>query len=208
MKLAEDEKQGKIPVFTFIVVAVNVLAYAVSEIYGSSLDSEHMIRMGAMYEPAFVEGQEYYRIITSFFLHFGAEHLVNNMISLIVLGFALEHAIGKGWFGLIYLGAGLFSGAVSVWYHISEGLQVVSCGASGAIYGLMGALLALLLIYNRRNLRREIPRFSLYILISLYSGAQDPGIDNAAHVGGFVGGFILCIIMCIVKRFQRKERNW
>ena len=48
MKLAEDEKQGKIPVFTFIVVAVNVLAYAVSEIYGSSLDSEHMIRMGAM----------------------------------------------------------------------------------------------------------------------------------------------------------------
>lgn len=207
--LGKNTERKEIPLFTFILAAVNVLAFLAVEAGGSSLDSEYMIRVGAMYEPAFWGEQEYYRVITSFFLHFGIEHLINNMISLLVLGYALEQSIGKVWFCFIYMISGVFSGLVSVGYHLYKGQEVVSCGASGAIYGLMGALMVLLLIaYNRGNLRLQIPRFALYIAISLYSGAQDPGIDNAAHAGGFAGGAVLCIIMCIMKKIftERKER--
>lgn len=198
--MEEQEKVQKIPVLTVVLAVVNVLVFAVTEFFGSSLDSEHMIRMGAMYEPVFFENHEYYRIFSSFFLHFGMEHLMNNMISLVVLGYALEHAIGKGWFGFIYLASGTISGVVSVWYHWRTGQEVVSCGASGAIYGLMGALMVLLIVYRRRNLRGEAPRFAVYIALSLYSGYQDPGIDGAAHIGGFAAGLILCVIMCMIKR--------
>lgn len=200
MIMEDRERRENIPVLTSILVVVNVLAFAFTEVSGSSLDAEHMIRMGAMYEPVFAEGHEYYRIITSFFLHFGLVHLVNNMISLLVLGYSLEQAIGKGWFGFIYMVSGVFSGLTSLWYHLHTGQEVVSCGASGAIFGLMGALMVLLVVHGGSDWRRRLPRFALYIALSLYSGMQDTGIDNAAHIGGFVGGLILCGIMCIVKR--------
>ena len=199
----ELEQKQRIPVFTVILVAANVLLYLVAELRGSSLDSDRMIQMGAMYEPAFVEGREYYRIFTHFFLHFGMNHLVNNMVSLLVLGYTLEHEIGRGWFAFIYMCSGVIAGLVSVWYHLYTNQDVVSCGASGAIYGLMGILL-ILLICNRQNLRGQIVRFALYSILSIGSGMLDTGIDNAAHIGGFVGGAFLCVIMCIVKR--RKEQ--
>lgn len=199
----ELEHKQRIPVFTVVLVAANVLMYLVTELRGSSLDSDYMIQMGAMYEPAFVEGREYYRIFTHFFLHFGMNHLANNMVSLLVLGYTLEQEIGKGWFAFIYMSSGVIAGLVSVWYHLYTSQDVVSCGASGAIYGLMGVFL-ILLICNRQNLREQIIRFALYSILSIGSGMLDTGIDNAAHIAGFVGGAFLCIIMCIVKR--RKEQ--
>lgn len=207
MVLGKDTEENKIPLCTLILAAINVAAFLAVEAGGSSLDSEYMIRVGAMYEPAFWRDQEYYRAITCFFLHFGIEHLINNMIALLVLGYSLEQSIGKGWFCFIYVVSGVFSSLVSAWYHLYTGQEVVSCGASGAVYGLMGALMGLLIIYNRGNLRLQIPRFALYIAISLYSGAQDPGIDNAAHVSGFAGGLVLCIIMCIMKKIFTKRKE-
>lgn len=203
------EKQAKaaIPVITVILAALNILAFAVTEYYGSSLDSSHMIHMGAMYEPFLLEDHEYYRLVSCMFLHFGMEHLMNNMISLLVLGYSLEHAIGKVWFGFIYLGAGFISSIVSFLYNMQTGQEVVSCGASGAIFGLMGALLVLLVVYRRRNLRGEIPRFVLYLALSLYTGFQDPGIDGAAHAGGFISGMLICVIMCVIKRFYKDRKG-
>lgn len=200
MELDQKSERTPIPFITILLVAINVVVYLFVERSGSSLDADHMIQMGAMYEPSFVYQHEYYRIITHFFLHFGFDHLFNNMISLLVLGYALENGIGKGWFAFIYMVSGIFAGAVSVAYNLSVGHDVVSCGASGAIYGLMGALFVLLIVKNRHNLRGEAPRFAIYIGLSLYSGMQDPGIDNAAHIGGFVGGILLCIVMCICKK--------
>lgn len=197
---------ARLPVLTIVLAAVNVLVFAVTECYGSSLDSDHMIHMGAMYEPVFFGNHEYYRIISSFFLHFGIEHLMNNMLSLVVLGYALEHTIGKGWFGFIYMASGVFSSVVSVWYHWYTGQEVVSCGASGAVYGLMGALMVLLVVY-RRNLRGELPRFVLYMALSLYAGSRDPGIDGAAHLGGFVGGMVFCAVMCVIKGISKDRKG-
>lgn len=199
----QREPRRQIPVVTIVLVAANVLMFIAAEVRGSSLDGDHMIQMGAMYEPAFVQGREYFRIITCFFLHFGMDHLTNNMVSLLVLGYTLELEIGRVWFGFIYLCSGVIASLVSVWYHLHTGQEVVSCGASGAIYGLMGVLLVLL-VCNWEKMREQIVRFVLYSILSFGSGMLDTGIDNAAHLGGFAGGAFLCIIMYIVKR--RKEQ--
>ncbi len=200
--LDENVGQGKLPLMTVLFVVANVLIHFVAEWKGSTLDADYMIQVGAMYGPAFWEEHEYYRIVTHFFLHFGFEHLGNNMLSLLVLGYALESTMGRGCFSVLYLLSGVFSGSVSAIhsYVTADWQNSVSCGASGAIYGLMGALLVLLVAKGRKKSSSEVPRFLLYIGLSLYSGMRDPGIDNAAHAGGFVGGVLICIFMCVVKR--------
>ena len=105
-----EEPKGYVPVITILLVAANVIIYLYTEMTGSSLETNHMIEMGAMYQPLFLEGQEYYRIITHFFLHFGAEHLGNNMISLIVLGYAIEGNIGRIRFLILYFMSGIIAG--------------------------------------------------------------------------------------------------
>mgnify|MGYP004460838541 FL=1 len=198
----ETIEQKPLPVITVILVLINVGTYLYTEWKGSSLDAEFMIDMGAMYEPAFVEGHEYYRIITHFFLHFGLEHLVNNMIALLVLGYTLEQDIGRIRYLILYMLSGILAGFVSVYVNWSLGENVVSCGASGAIYGLMGALLMVLLKNRKQIVRGDILRFGIYLVLSLYSGMQDTGIDNTAHLSGVVAGFILCSVL-----YQRKNKT-
>lgn len=204
MELEQDYMSEKLPIVTILLIAINVVVFVVTEWRGSSLDADYMIEAGAMYAPAFFGNHEYYRLITHFFMHFGMEHLFNNMVSLLVLGYALENVIGRIWFAILYMASGVLAGIVSVanmWHGEPETL-VVSCGASGAVYGLMGALLVMLIAKRRHSLRREIPRFVLYLGLSLYSGMRDPGIDNMAHVGGFVSGILLCVVMYLMKRIN------
>lgn len=195
----------KIPLVTVALVFANILFFIGAEWNGSSSDAEHMIRMGAMYEPAVIGQWEYYRVITCCFLHFGLMHLTNNMISLLVLGYSLEHAIGSVWFGVIYFVAGIFSSLVSLGYHMYMGMNFISCGASGAIYGLFGALLVLLIVNNRHDLRKSLPNFAIYMILILFSGRHSE-VDNAAHIGGFAAGIVMCTAMCIIKRVMT-ERN-
>ncbi len=199
-----QQRKSYLPIMTILLVAVNVLVYFYTEATGSSLDVDHMIRMGGMYEPLFMEG-EYYRIITHFFLHFGMEHLGNNMLSLIVLGYAIEGNLGKARYVILYFLSGILAGFSSIVYNVMvTGEAVVSCGASGAIYGLMGALLVMLIL-RRHQLKTEIPRFMLFIILSSYSGMRDASIDGAAHVGGLVAGFIVCSLMCLLSRRLRER---
>ena len=113
--------------------------------------------------------------------------------------------MGKVKFVILYFLSGILAGVASIVYNIYVGQETVSCGASGAIYGLMGALLVMLIAGNRGRLSSEVPRYLLYIGFSLYSGMQDPSIDNAAHIGGFVAGFVICFIMT---RFARMEVSY
>lgn len=193
----------KIPIITIILAVLNVLVYFYIEMKGSSYDSEFMIQMGAIYEPLVVENHEYYRLITHFFLHFGFDHLINNMVSLLVLGYALENVIGRTRYAVIYFLSGILAGVSSIVYNVFvTGEYTVSCGASGAIYGLMGALLVLLIWGNRDHRSSEVPRYLVFIGLSLYSGIQDTSIDNAAHIGGFIAGILICLIMTRKKRME------
>lgn len=197
------EERTQIPVITILLVILNVLVFGYTEWNGSSQDAEYMIQMGAIYEPLVLEGKEYYRLFTHFFLHFGFEHLANNMISLLILGYSIESVLGKGRFIFLYFLSGLLAGVTSIVYNIHVGNEyTVSCGASGAIYGLTGALLILLILGNRGRKSTEVIRYLLYIGISLYSGMRDVSIDHAAHIGGFVVGAVVCAIMARKKTLE------
>ncbi len=198
----------RIPVITCILLAVNVAVYLYVEWKGSSYDADFMIQMGAVYDPLIIQGHQYYRLITHFFLHFGWDHLVNNMISLLILGYSLEQVIGKWRYATIYMLSGILAGVASLLYNMYTAQETVSCGASGAIYGLMGALLVLLIMGNRGRRSSEVPRYLIYLAISLYSGMQDPSIDNAAHVGGFVAGALICFLMTrfVPMKYTYEER--
>ncbi len=196
-------EKSKLPIVTVILVGINVLMYVYAECKGSSYDADLMLELGASYEPLILEQHEYYRLITHFFLHFGFEHLANNMFSLLVLGYTLERVMGPVRYGVLYFLSGILAGLTSIVYNVYiSGGYAVSCGASGAVYGLTGALLILLIFGSRGRKSTELVRYLLYIGLSIYSGAMDPSIDNAAHVGGFVFGALICLIMYKVRRME------
>ena len=146
------------------------------------------------YVPYLMNGERYHTLITSMFLHFGFSHLMNNMVMLLVIGYSLEPEIGKIRFLLIYLGSGLMGNLVSAWFDVSQGSYAVSAGASGAIFGIVGALLYVAI----RNHGRvgEISTRGLVLMagLSLYYGFTAQGVDNAAHIGGLVSGFLLAVL--------------
>lgn len=198
----------RLPLVTVLITFINVAVFFITEWRGSTLDPDYMIEAGGMYAPAFFGEHEYYRLISHFFLHFGIEHLFFNMVSLVMFGHVMENAIGRLWFAGIYLISGIAAGLVSVTAHLNQDTQIVSCGASGAVYGVMGAFIVMLIVNRRNNLRREILRFTAYVALNLYYGMLYPEVDQYAHAGGFVAGVVLCIGMYLIKRTvsTRKER--
>lgn len=152
-----------------------------------------MMEHGAMYVPYLMNGERYYTLITSMFLHFGFSHLMNNMVMLLVIGYSLESEI-ENQFSFIYLGSGLMGNLVSAWFDVSQGSYAVSAGASGAIFGIVGALLYVAI----RNHGRvgEISTRGLVLMagLSLYYGFTAQGVDNAAHIGGLISGFLLAVL--------------
>ena len=140
-----------------------------------------------------IEG-EYYRLLTAVFMHFGISHLVNNMVILVVLVDNLERALGKVKYLVFYLICGVGANVFSMVVSIREYELAVSAGASGAIFGVIGGLLYVV-IRNRGRLEDLSTRqLALFVVCSLYFGFTSTGIDNAAHVGGLVLGFLLAAI--------------
>lgn len=184
----------KLPICTIAIAAANVLIFLGLSFMGMTEDSVFMMEHGAMYVPYLMNGERYYTLITSMFLHFGFSHLMNNMVMLLVIGYSLEPEIGKIRFLLIYLGSGLMGNLVSAWFDVSQGSYAVSAGASGAIFGIVGALLYVAI----RNHGRvgEISTRGLVLMagLSLYYGFTAQGVDNAAHIGGLVSGFLLAVL--------------
>lgn len=186
-----EGKQEQRAVCTVGLIAVNIGVFAIFMLLGKSEDVLFMKQYGAMYEPYVIEGHEFYRLLTSIFLHFGIEHLLNNMVMLGALGFHLEPEIGKLRFLLIYFLSGLGGNVCSLMVNIWLGENVVSAGASGAVFGLTGALLCAAIRKKGRFGRLNYKRLSLLVLLSLYVGLTTSGVDNAAHIGGLICGFIL-----------------
>lgn len=199
--MEENTLMKRLPLFTVLFTVINTAVFFITEWNGSTLDPEYMIEVGGMYAPAFFGEHEYYRLITHFFLHFGIEHLFFNMVSLVMLGQVMEIAVGRLWFAAIYLISGITAGFVSVTAHWNQDAHIVSCGASGAVFGVMGAFSVVLIVNRRSNLRREILRFMAYVALNLCYGMMYPEIDQYAHVGGFVAGVLLCAGMYLIKRF-------
>lgn len=176
---------------TAFLIASNLLVACAMLIVGAGLwHSSSAVQMawGANFGPATKDG-EWWRLGTAMFLHFGVLHLATNMLALWDGGRLVERIFGPLRFAAIYLSSGLTGNLLSL---IVQGDQAVSGGASGAIFGIYGAFLVYLL-HERRRLHPGDFRWmfwgaTAFSGITLMLGFLIPGIDNAAHIGGFVTG--------------------
>lgn len=173
------------PFFTYILLAVNLLVFFLLERNGSSTSVENLIDFGAKYNPAIIADSEWWRIITSMFLHIGFLHLFMNMLAVYYIGSLVERIYGSFRFIVIYFLAGIGGGLASFAFSAN-----VSAGASGALFGLFGALLFFGLLHKRVFFQTMGTNVLVLVGINIVFGFSVQQIDNAAHLGGLFAGFI------------------
>lgn len=190
----------EMPLASGLLVTINILVFAACTFTGNRLYEAGMLDVQG------VLGQkEYGRLLWSMFLHAGTGHIFNNMLILFFLGAMIEKEIGHIRFSLLYFLSGISGSLLSLYVKLRTWDMTGSVGASGAIFGLDGVLLSLVLFRGRKMENVTPARVLLMILLSLYSGYTSGNIDNAAHVGGLLAGFAAGSVMCIVER--RKNRG-
>lgn len=185
------------------LVIINILVFLVCTFGGQML-----YNVGVLSPNLFLEKKQYYRLLTSMFLHGDISHLVNNMLLLFGLGAMIEKEIGHTVFAVAYFATGLGGSVASLFYKIfTEQWQVGSIGASGAVFGLIGVLFALA-FFSGIDLPNVTPiRMVIVVVYSVYSGMGNPNIDNAAHIGGVVTGVFIGLIMCLFIRQKQSEKD-
>ncbi len=184
---------GGAPLTRLLLVAI-VVVFGVEVASGGSTSTEVLVRLGAN-APALVRAGEWWRLFTSLFLHIGIVHLLVNGWALFQLGTLFEHLAGTPRMGLVYFVAGLAGSLASVFTSDPSGL---SAGASGAIFGLLGALVGWLLRRRDRLLpagRSLLLQLGGWAVFNVVLGFRIPGIDNAAHLGGCAAGLLLGWLM-------------
>ena len=180
-----------------MLIALNVLVFVFLEMIGSTEDAGFMVKWGAIYLPLVLSKGEYYRLLTAMFLHFGASHLVNNMLVLSVLGERLEMALGHIKYLVFYILSGLLANIISAcvqFQHIYKQADV-SAGASGAIFGAAGDLIYAVAVNHGQLGGLTSRQLGFMVLLTLYHGFTSKGVDNAAHLGGLLAGFFLAAVM-------------
>ena len=187
------------------IVIINVVVYIVLALTGDPADSAFMLRHGACYLPAVING-EYYRLFTSMFLHFGFYHIVYNMLSLIFLGDILETIAGPVRYLVIYLAGGIGGNLLSLAVSMKTGSYAVSAGASGAIFSVIGALLYIALRNRGTFGERNMKKLVFMVVLMIMQGTVDKGVDGSAHLGGLISGFLLGILLYHQKRSTKYER--
>ncbi|MCR5609269.1 MAG: rhomboid family intramembrane serine protease [Lachnospiraceae bacterium] len=186
-----------------VFLVINVIIFIINPV-----TFVNIIDNGASgYNVVIKEGQ-IYRLFTAMFLHADFNHILSNMITLVAIGMFLEKSIGKKRVLFIYFSSGIIAGLVSLSYNNIMGRpDSTSIGASGAIFGLVGGMAAVMIIGRKQFGDVGLKRLLVYCLLTIYSGMNSEGIDNAAHVGGFFAGLIITmvIIKIIIKQNKRKR---
>jgi len=181
------------PTATFVILVLNILVFALMTLAGGSTDPEVLLDFGASYGPYFHRG-EYWRAVMPMFLHIGWLHLAVNSYALYILGPILERVYGYGRFALLYVAFGVGGSLLSM--RMSDH---IAAGASGAIFGIAGAMLTTGLLHRQAvppRWGRAFGRGILpFIALNLILGFSVPGIDNWGHIGGLVAGFVLPILL-------------
>ena len=186
------------PVVSAVLVILNAGIFLVCMFGNSSL-----YVMGRLSAESILIKRDYWRIVTAMFLHSGTEHLFSNMITLFFVGAIIEKEIGHIKFVLLYLLSGICGNLLSLLAKVMT-VDSYSIGASGAVFGLDGALLAMVLFWDRKLLQVTPFRVAAVIFLSIYGGFASESIDNAAHVGGLTAGFLLGCVFCLLERIKNK----
>jgi len=190
------------PVWTYVILVVNALLWLAMELAGGSENLGVLIRFGAKYNLAILQG-EYWRFVTPVFLHIGFLHLAVNSYALLIFGRDVERLFGGGRFLAMYLLGGIGGSVASF-----VGNDALSAGASGAIFGLVGAMVVYLLVYRHhfgQGGQRQLANLLFVVLLNLMLGFLGSGIDNLGHIGGLVVGLALGWAYCPAYRLVPSE---
>lgn len=196
----ESVFKSKVPYITYFLIAVNVIFYVVPMLLGSDV-YQYIIDAYCIHGPSIRAGQ-YYRLLTGIFLHGSIVHLLFNCYALYVLGGQIESFFGKFKYIIIYL----FSGLTGSLLSITLSGNVGSIGASGAIFGLMGALLYFgyhYRVYLGNVIKSQIVPL---ILLNLAIGFISSGIDNWGHIGGLIGGIVITMALGVKEKSSNFEK--
>ena len=180
-----------------VLVSVNVIVFLICTFTGDMLYNK-----GALSAMELWRGGQVYRLFTSMFLHWNVEHLFSNMIVLYYVGALVERELGPIPYTVLYLLSGLAGNVFSIGYELLSGIYGSSAGASGAIFGVEGALLFLVMIRREKLESMPVGRVAFAVAFSLYCGFTSAGVDNAAHVGGVLMGFITAAVIAVCKRMR------
>ncbi|MCL2215728.1 MAG: rhomboid family intramembrane serine protease [Defluviitaleaceae bacterium] len=182
------------PVITYILIGINALILGLMYLAGYPGDFLIPMRFGAIVPYLVHEHGEWFRLFTAMFVHFGVAHFAANAFGLIVFGSRMERYFGRSAFIAIYFLSGLLGSLASLFLS-----QAYAAGASGAIYGLVGALFAYTRITKRTIESLNWFFMFIYIGIGIAVGFSTTGIDNFAHLGGLLGGVILGVVYALKK---------
>jgi rhomboid protease GluP len=182
---------------TTTLVAMNVAVFVVMALTGVSLTdptSAQLLKWGANFGPLSL-GAEPWRMLASNYIHVGIVHILLNMWCLWSLGFLAERIFDPWTYVLVYTSCGVAGSLASLWWHPAG----VGAGASGAIFGLAGALIAALYLghlpISKQAIQGTLKSLLTFAGYNLFFGAVARGIDNSAHIGGLLAGLALGAVL-------------
>lgn len=201
-KIAEKIFSFKKPIVTCSLIFICILVFILMYVLGNgSTDNYTLLVFGANVDTLTKNG-DYYRLFTSMFLHIGILHLLCNMYSLYIIGKEVENVFGKVKYLIIYLLSGIAGSILSLAFNHNT----ICAGASGAIFGLLGALLYFG-YYYRTYLGATLTRSIIpVIVLNLIIGFTSSGIDNAAHIGGLVGGILIAMAVGVPDKSNNNNK--
>ncbi len=192
---------GQRPYINHGLLILNLLGFALCILFPRA-----MYEWGDLRYRLVLDGQ-WYRMITSVFLHADATHLTGNMLMLLLIGDQAERALGHLKYAIAYFIGGMLADCTSMYISYLSGNDIGSIGASGAIFAVVG-MTAYIIIRNNGRLETLTTKKMLFLIAyTLYFGFTSTGVDNAAHVGGLIAGFLLGVLLYHKKKVKRKGGN-
>lgn len=186
---------------TIGLVVLNIFLFIISVFSGDLLYNE-----GAFSLQYVLYGKEWWRTITSMFLHADADHLVGNMLMLYFAGEIVEKYLGKRQYVILYFFSGITGSLFYAAYEFYTGSYMASIGASGAVFGLIGALLVIVVRHKGKYGDITLKRMGFMIVYMIYMGLRTSNVNNAAHIGGLICGILLtCLYMLMQNRESERS---
>ena len=188
---------------TYTLIILNILVYiytAYTSMAVIDMNIEVLVHAGAIYGPYTVQDSQWWRLGTAMFLHAGMTHLLMNMFSLYLIGRGAENYFDVKGYLSVYLFSGLIGSLVSLTMHPLS----VGVGASGAIFGMFGALAGFFLVHRHQieaHSKAFMKDFGIIIALNVVIGFAIPSIDVSAHVGGLVAGFIGGFLISLNRKY-------
>jgi len=182
---------------TYTLIFLNILVYILTALLSAdpvSISPRVLVALGALYGPLVLVYDEWWRLFTAMFLHGGMTHILMNMFSLYIVGRPIELYFSRWSYLAIYLFSGLMGAIASLYMHP----QSVGVGASGAIFGIFGAIAGFFIVYKKNigpQSKEFMKNFAVVIAINLFLGLSIPSIDMSAHIAGLVVGIISGVIL-------------